>query len=226
MSIQEGRGCGPLRVGPWGALAAAAGSVAFVTTASAGVKTFNNLDWVPSGSSGSVYITIANLSAGPTSSATQVSGWDMQIESSNSGNVLKFSFPPSGPSSPSDPNPRFGLMRLPGTSFGGGASLAFGTLVEPSASFADSGPVTFGGGAGQWRLNSENYFGFRFGLNSSTNVHFGYGRIFIGSTPGQFRLLSLAYEDLAGSPLVIVPGPGVAVTMVAVATIGRRRRSR
>jgi hypothetical protein len=173
-----------------------------------------------------VYITIAVLSAGPTSSATQVNGWDMQIESSNSGNVLKFSFPPSSPSSPSDPNPRFGLMRLPGTSSGGGASLAFGTLVEPSASFADSGPVTFGGGAGQWRLNSENYFGFRFALGSSTSIHFGYGRIFIGSTPGQFRLLSLAYEDFAGAPLVIVPGPGVAVTMVAVATIGRRRRSR
>ena len=226
MSIQEGRGRGPLRVGSWGALAAAAGSVAFATSASAGVRTFNNLDWVPSGSSGSVYITIAVLSAGPTSSATQVNGWDMQIESSNSGNVLKFSFPPSSPSSPSDPNPRFGLMRLPGTSSGGGASLAFGTLVEPSASFADSGPVTFGGGAGQWRLNSENYFGFRFALGSSTSIHFGYGRIFIGSTPGQFRLLSLAYEDFAGAPLVIVPGPGVAVTMVAVATIGRRRRSR
>jgi hypothetical protein len=208
------------------AWASAAAGLAIASTASAGVRTFDGLNWVPSGGSGSVYIAINNLATGPISSATALTGWDMQIESSNSGNVLKFTFPPSGPSTPSDPNPRYGLMRLPGTSSGGGASLAFGTLVEPSASFADSGPVTFGGGAGQWRLNSENYFGFRFALGSSTSIHFGYGRIFIGSTPGQFRLLSLAYEDFAGAPLVIVPGPGVAVTMVAVATIGRRRRSR
>ncbi len=226
MSIREGRGRAALRAGRASAFAAAAGGIALASTASAGVRNFDNLNWVPSGSSGSVYISINNLATGPTSSASAIHGWDMQIESSNSGNVLKFSFPPSGPSSPSDPNPRYGLMRLPGTSSGEGASLAFGTLVQSSGSFADSGPVTFGGGAGQWRLNSENYFGFRFQLGISTSVYFGYGRILIGANPGQFRLLSLHYEDLAGAPLVIVPGPGVAVTMVAVTAIGRRRRSR
>ncbi len=194
------------------------------STASAGVRTFDGLNWVPSGGSGSVYIAFNDLTTGPTSSASAIAGWDMQIESSNSGNVLKFTFPPSGPSSPNDPNPLYGLMRLPGTSSGEGASLPFGTLVQSASSFADSGPVTFGGGAGQWRLNSENYFGFRFRFGSTLNVIYGYGRIFIGATPGQFRILSLAYEDLPGAPLVVVPGPGVAVTMVAAAAIGRRRR--
>lgn len=224
MSIREGTGRATRCVGPCLAWASAAAGLAIASTASAGVRTFDGLNWVPSGGSGSVYIAINNLATGPISSATALTGWDMQIESSNSGNVLKFTFPPSGPSTPSDPNPGYGLMRLPGTSSGEGASLAFGTLVQSASSFADSGPVTFGGGAGQWRLNSENNFGFRFQLGGSTNVYFGYGRIFIGATPGQFRILSLAYEDLAGAPLVVVPGPGVAVTMLAAAAISRRRR--
>jgi hypothetical protein len=224
MSIREGTGSSARCVEVRLALAAVAG-VIVTSSASADVRTFN-MNWGPGGSSGSVFISINTLVAGPTSSATQVTGWDLQIESSNSGNELKFNFPSSGPGSPTDPNPRYGLMRLPGTVTGGGGALSFGDLVQNTASFADSGPVSFGGGAGQWRLNSVNAFGFRFALNSSTNIFYGTGLIQIGNTPGQFTLLQLRYEDLAGAPIVVVPGPGVAVTMIAAAAVGRRRRRR
>ena len=120
-------------------------------------------------------------------------------------------------------------MRLPGVTTGPGASISNGTIVQQVASYADSGPVTFGGGAGNWRLNSVNIFGFRFRSPSSGTsqvIHSGYGRIFIGATPGQFRLLEISYQDIGGAAIEVVPGPGALVTVAGAAIIGGRRRRR
>lgn len=190
------------------------------------VQTFS-MDWGPGGGSESIYIAINNFAGGPTSSGAAMPGWDLQIESSNSGNVLKFNFPPPppGPVNPADPNPFYGLMRLPGVTTGPGASLSEGMLVQSTSSFADSGPVSFGGGAGQWRLNSVNIFGFRFRSPTSTTVHYGYGRLAIGGSPGQFRLIELSYQDASGAAIVVIPGPGVGVAMIAATALrGRLRR--
>ncbi|MFM8643146.1 MAG: hypothetical protein ACKOEP_09990, partial [Phycisphaerales bacterium] len=104
------------------------------------------------------------------------------------------------------------------------------TIVQAVASYADSGPVTFGGGAGDWQLNAVNIFGFRFRSPTSGTtqaIHYGYGRIFIGATPGQFRLIELSYQDTPGAALTVVPGPGAMAVMAGAAAIlgrGRRRR--
>ena len=210
-------------------VAAAAGGMAIASAAHGAVRTFT-MNWMPAAGSESVFVSINNMSSGPTSSSTSVTGWDLQIESSNSGNVLKFNFPPySGPVSPGNPNPYYGLMRLPGVTTGPGASISNGTIVQQVASYADSGPVTFGGGAGNWRLNSVNIFGFRFRSPSSGTsqvIHYGYGRIFIGATPGQFRLLEISYQEIGGAAITVVPGPGALVTVAGAAVIGSRRRRR
>jgi hypothetical protein len=210
-------------------MAAAAGGMAIASAAHGAVRTFT-MNWMPAAGSESVFVSINNLSSGPTSSSTAVTGWDLQIESSNSGNVLKFNFPPySGPVNPGNPNPYYGLMRLPGVTTGPGASISNGTIVQQVASYADSGPVTFGGGAGSWQLNSVNIFGFRFRSPSSGTsqvIHYGYGRIFIGATPGQFRLLEISYQDIGGAAITVVPGPGALVTVMGAAVIGSRRRRR
>lgn len=210
-------------------VAAAAGGMAIASAAHGAVRTFT-MNWMPAAGSESVFVSINNLSSGPTSSSTAVTGWDLQIESSNSGNMLKFNFPPySGPVNPGNPNPYYGLMRLPGVTTGPGASISNGTIVQQVASYADSGPVTFGGGAGSWQLNSVNIFGFRFRSPSSGTsqvIHYGYGRIFIGATPGQFRLLEISYQEIGGAAITVVPGPGALVTVAGAAVIGSRRRRR
>lgn len=211
-------------------VAAAAGGLVIASAAHAAVRTFT-MNWTPASGSESLFVTLNNLPSGPTSSGTAVTGWDLQIESSNSGNVLKFNFPPfSGPINPGNPNPYYGLMRLPGVTTGPGASISGGTIVQQVASYADSGPVTFGGAAGNWQLNAVNIFGFRFrspsnGGNSQV-IHYGYGRIFIGATPGQFRLLEISYQDIGGAAIEVVPGPGALVTVAGAAIIGGRRRRR
>jgi hypothetical protein len=203
-------------------MAVAAGSVAIASAASGAARTFT-MNWTPSAPSSSVFITMDSLNTGPTSSSAAVTGWDMQIESSNSGNVLKFNFPTDGPGL----SAYWGLMRLPGVTTGPGASIPEGTIVQAVASYADSGPVTFGGGAGEWRLNAVNIFGFRFRSPTSGStqaIHYGYGRIFIGATPGQFRLIELSYQDTAGAAITVVPGPGALTVMAGAAVLGRRRR--
>jgi len=206
-------------------MAVAAGSVAIAAAANGAVRTFT-MNWAPSAASESVFVTIDNFSTGPTSSSSAVTGWDFQIESSNSGSVLKFNIPTSTPGT----SPYYGLMRLPGVTTGPGASISGGTIVQQVASYADSGPVTFGGGAGDWQLNAVNIFGLRFRSPSnggtSQVIHYGYGRIFIGATPGQFRLLELSYQDVGGAAITVVPAPGAMAVMAGAAILGRGRRRR
>jgi hypothetical protein len=204
---------------------ALAGGMLIASTADAAVRTFT-MNWSPAASTESLFITIDNLATGPTSSATAVTGWDMQIESSNSGSVLKFTFPAyTGVPIPGNPNPFYGLMRLPGVTTGPGASISDGTIVQASSSFADSGPVTFGGQPGDWRLNSENTFGFRFRSSVNSNViHYGYARMFIGATPGQFRLVEFSYHATGGAAIFVVPAPGALAVLAAAPLCARRRR--
>ena len=218
MSIES---CGvPARL-----MAVAAGSVAIASIAHGAVRTFT-MNWTPSTLTESVFVTIDSLNTGPTSSSSAVTGWDLQIESSNSGSVLKFNFPTTAPGT----SAYWGLMRLPGVTTGPGASIPNGTIVQQVASYADSGPVTFGGGAGNWQLNAVNIFGFRFRSPSnggtSQVIHYGYGRIFIGATPGQFRLLELSYQDVGGAAITVVPAPGAMAVMAGAAILGRGRRRR
>ncbi|MFM8642779.1 MAG: hypothetical protein ACKOEP_08090 [Phycisphaerales bacterium] len=181
-------------------------------------------------SSGELYVSLNNLSTGPTSSSALVSGWDMRIASPSARTSLDFSFPaPTVPGPISNPNPYYGIMRAPGDTSGGGANLPVNTMIMASSSFADGGAMSFGSGAYQWRLNGENYFGFRMRLGTSQSLVYGWARMVIGSTPGQFTLTHFGYQDVAGASLRVgegmpIPGPGAIALFGAAALTGRRRR--
>ena len=181
-------------------------------------------------SSGELYVSLNNLSSGPTSSASLVAGWDMRIASPSARTSLDFSFPaPTVPGPITNPNPYYGIMRAPGDTTGGGANLPFNTMIMASSSFSDGGAMSFGSGPSQWRLNGENYFGFRMRLGTSQSMVYGWARMVIGSTPGQFTLTHFGYQDIAGASLRVgegmpVPGPGALALFGAAALSGRRRR--
>ena len=208
--------------------AAAACAVGLAGSADAAVRVFA-VNWsLPS--SGELYVSLNNLSTGPTSSASMVSGWDMRIASPSARTSLDFSFPaPSVPGPITNPNPFYGIMRAPGDTTGGGANLPLNTMIMASSSFADGGTMSFGSGANQWRLNGENYFGFRMRLGTSQSLIYGWARMMVGSTPGQFTITHFGYQDIAGASLRVgegmpVPGPGVIALFGAAAMAGRRRR--
>ena len=221
MSISIGVGRLPLSA------AVVAGAVA-AGSAEAAVRVYA-VNWsLPA--SGELYVSLNNLTTGPATSSSSVSGWDMRISSPSARSSLDFSFPaPTLPGPITNPNPYYGIMRAPGDSLGGGASLPVNTMIMSSSGFADGGSMAFGPGAYQWRLNGENYFGFRMRLGSSQSLVYGWARMVIGSTPGQFTLTHFAYQDVAGASLRVgegmpIPGPGAIALFGAAALAGRRRR--
>jgi hypothetical protein len=208
--------------------AAAVASAVAAGSADAAVRV-HAVNWsVPS--SGELYVSLNNLSSGPTSSSSMVSGWDMRIASPSARTSLDFSFPaPTVPGPITNPNPFYGIMRAPGDTAGGGASLPVNTMIMASSSYADGGTMSFGAGAHQWRVNGENYFGFRMRLGSSQSLVYGWARMMIGSTPGQFTITHFGYQDIAGASLRVgegmpIPGPGAIALFGAAAMAGRRRR--
>lgn len=221
MSISFGVGRLPLSA------AVVAGAVA-AGSAEAAVRVYA-VNWsLPA--SGELYVSLNNLTTGPVTASSSVSGWDMRISSPSARSSLDFSFPaPTVPGPITNPNPYYGIMRAPGDSLGGGASLPVNTMIMSSSGFADGGSMVFGSGAYQWRLNGENYFGFRMRLGTSQSLVYGWARMVIGSTPGQFMLTHFAYQDVAGASLRVgegmpIPGPGAIALFGAAALTGRRRR--
>lgn len=182
-------------------------------------------------SSGEFYVSLNNLTTGPSMSTSAVSGWDMRISSASARASLDFTFPaPSVPGPITNPNPFYGIMRSPGDTAGGGANLPVGTMIMASSSFADGGTMSFGSGTNQWRLNGENYFAFRMRFGTSNSLVYGWARMVVGSTPGQFTLTHFGYQDIAGASLLVgegmpIPAPGaLALLGGAAASTGRRRR--
>lgn len=209
---------------------AATVATALAGSAGAAVQSFA-VNWsLPA--SGDLYVTLnnVNLSTAPSTSSTAVTGWDMRISSPANRASLEFSFPPAtAPGSNGSPNAWYGIMRAPGTMSGSGASLPMGALVSLSGSFADSGSVAFGSGSYQWQLNGANMFGFRMKHPTVNGALYGWARIVVGSTPGQFTITHFAYENATGAAIAVgagmpIPGPGVAAAFAAAGLVGRRRR--
>jgi hypothetical protein len=48
--------------------------------------------------------------------------------------------------------------------------------------------------------------------------------MFIGATPGQFRLVEFSYQDTGGAAVFVVPGPGALAVLAAAPSCARRRR--
>ena len=130
-----------------------------------------------------LYINVETLATG--SAGSVVAGWDINPYSATS--LTWFNATGTG------------MMRYPGVTTGSAGNLAPGTLVSATGSYG-SGAVVVGAAAGNWRLNSANYFGFRF-VAADGQTHYGWGRFQIGaSISGADRTITeLAFvEDAAG----------------------------
>jgi hypothetical protein len=117
-----------------------------------------------------------------------------------------------------------GMMRYPGVTTGSAGSLAAGTVVgAASSSMLGTGAVVFGAAAGNWTLNAQNYFGFKF-LAADGLTHFGYGRIDVGATALIRTVAFVSFESVAGATISVVPAPGAIALLGLVGLAGRRRR--
>ena len=126
------------------------------------------------------------------------------------------------------------VMRFPGVTTGSAGSLALGTEIGSLGSFG-SGTSTFGPGAGQWDLNADNYFGFRF-LDSGGQTRYGWGTMQVGATATVRSITELYFEDSGASIQVgqrtstaPVPEPGTPLALLALGASGlvhRRVRRR
>ncbi len=107
--------------------------------------------------------------------------------------------------------------------------LTFGSVVGPSSTFEFQGIRE---NSSQWLLDSsDNYFGFRFYNEATEGIHYGWGRIALGTAiDGENKfLVEYAYESTPGLAITIIPEPSsLAMILVALAGMGfavsRRKR--
>lgn len=170
---------------------------------------------VPATTAG-IYI---NVVTGVSGTAAATPGWDINPWSSSS---LAF-FNTSGASA------------ITGGSYVGGTSVTTllpGATIGGTSTWATSPTtaVTFGAAAGNWALNSTNYFGFRF-IGEDAALHYGYGTIIIGATAGVRSVGEIWYESAANTGITIsaVPEPSSLAMLLAGGAVGalvlRRRRA-
>ncbi len=190
--------------------AAAVATVAVVGTANAAIQSWVYILPIPANIDG-MYINVETHAYG--SAASGVAGWDINPYS---GTGLAW-YNAAGT----------GMMRYPGVTTGSAGSLDPGTFISSTASITGSGAVVFGSAAGNWKLNTVNYFGFQFrtAADGTTGVHYGYGAMQVGATALQRTLLFISYEDVAGQGIMIVPAPGVIALIGLAGLVSRRRRS-
>lgn len=125
-------------------------------------------------------------------------------------------------------------MRYPGVTTGNAGNLTPATQVGATGSFGSAtGAVVFGSDAGNWQLNADNYFGFRFVNEAGDTTHYGWGRLAVGPSSTVRTLVDYAYESEAGQPINVgagmVPEPRhtqllSALALGAVGLLYRRNR--
>jgi MYXO-CTERM domain-containing protein len=192
--------------------ACAVAVAAAATSANAAIITWNINAAIPANFDG-LYINIASQTTGATAGAT--AGWDI-----NPYGATTLQFFASG----SAPNPTTTYVRT--QSSGGPSSLAVGTVIGASSTYANSTTAVIssaGVGSNGWAINSINYFGFRFNPGSTAGVvRYGYGVMQVGATAAARTLLSVSYEDSGAS--ITVPAPGALALLGVAGLVGARRR--
>lgn len=169
----------------------------------AAVVSWNNANLTIPATIDGLYINVETHVVG--SAGSNVAGWDINPYSATS---LTW-FNATGTS----------MLRFPGVTTGSAGSLDSGTVVGSSGSYG-SGAVVVGAAAGNWKLNSTNYFGFRF-VASDALTHYGWGKFIIGaSINGSDRMIeSLHYESVAGASITVNGGSPPAVPEPATVSI-------
>ena len=187
--------------------AAAVATVACVGTANAALVTWNANLVIPNNIDGQ-YINVEMQNAG--SAAGNVAGWDLNPYGTSTTAMSWFAAPaPSGC-----------VMGLgQGGTTSAVASLTGGTLVSSASTFGNTASSVTAGG---WKLNSTNYFGFRF-LGADNLGHYGWGQFTIGATMGVRTLNFVTFETTAGASVTVAPAPG-ALALLGLAGLATRRR--
>ncbi|MFM7261375.1 MAG: hypothetical protein ACKO3W_12300, partial [bacterium] len=137
-------------------------ALAFTGAAQAAVQ-WTAVNWTVPATIDGLYINVQTRATG--SAGSVVAGWDINPYSATS--LTWFNATGTG------------MMRYPGVTTGSAGNLAVGTLVGSTGSYG-SGAVVVGSAAGNWKLNSANYFGFRF-VASDGLTHYGWGKFEIGA---------------------------------------------
>jgi len=132
-----------------------------------------------------LYINVETQATG--SAGSVVAGWDINPYSATS--LTWFNATGTG------------MCRYPGATTGSAGNLAPGTLVNASRSFG-SGAVTVGSSPGNWQLNADNYFGFRF-IASDGLTHYAWGRMTVGAAITVRTIAEIAYESVAGVEIAV-----------------------
>ena len=187
--------------------AAAVATVACVGTANAALVTWNANLVIPNNIDGQ-YINVETQTAG--SAAGNVAGWDLNPYGTSTTAMSWFAAAaPSGC-----------VMGLgQGGTTNAVASLTGGTLVSSASTFGNTASSVTAGG---WKLNSTNYFGFRF-LGADALTHYGWGQFTIGATMGVRTLNFVTFETTAGASVTVAPAPG-ALALLGLAGLATRRR--
>ena len=187
--------------------AAAVATVACVGTANAALVTWNANLVIPNNIDGQ-YINVETQTAG--SAAGNVAGWDLNPYGTSTTAMSWFAAAaPSGC-----------VMGLgQGGTTNAVASLTGGTLVSSASTFGNTASSVTAGG---WKLNSTNYFGFRF-LGADNLGHYGWGQSTIGATMGVRTLNFVTFETTAGASVTVAPAPG-ALALLGLAGLATRRR--
>ena len=187
--------------------AAAVATVACVGTANAALVTWNANLVIPNNIDG-MYINVEMQNA--QSAAGLAAGWDLNPYGTSTTAMSWFAAAaPSGC-----------VMGLgQGGTTSAVASLTGGTLVSSASTFGNTASSVTAGG---WKLNSTNYFGFRF-LGADNLGHYGWGQFTIGATMGVRTLNFVTFETTAGASVTVAPAPG-ALALLGLAGLATRRR--
>jgi hypothetical protein len=165
-----------------------------------------------------LYINVETRATGSSTSA--VPGWD--INPYGLGALKWYSGSGTGNA----------MLLFPGVTTGSAGNLSLGTVVGSSGSYSTfTTDVVFGLAPGNWQLNADNYFGFRF-VGADAGTKYGWGKMVVGSSSLIRTIESLHYEDTGASisvgdvaPLSAVPEP-TSVSIFAMGAVGvlvRRR---
>lgn len=169
--------------------AAAAALAALTATATAQVATQVINQVVPANIDG-LYVNVETGGTGSTGSTTP--GWDINPYS---GTAMQFFSSASG-----------GYMRFPGVTTGPGGNLAIGNVVDAAGSWNTAvTAVVFGANAGEWQLNADNYFGFRF-IAADAQLHYGWGRMTMGASATVRTLREVHWEMTPNAPITVDAG--------------------
>ncbi|MBU3727777.1 MAG: hypothetical protein FGM37_00785 [Phycisphaerales bacterium] len=135
-----------------------------------------------------LYINVETQQTG--SAGAVVAGWDLNPYDATVINWFSPSTPTGG-----------AMVRYPGATVTTPANLPGGVAVGASSSFG-TGIAAFGTAPGNWVLNSDNRFAFRF-IGASGQVHYGWGTMSVGATAATRTITEIAYEATPAVPVFV-----------------------